>query len=138
MGFTGSDNQGIIGLEVEYDSYLSGINGKILTLATAHGIETDNAAERPPALWQRILRSSTFLYPGQKNRSVKETTFSSSAAAAVTTLNVDPGSWIEIDNAAENRVEPIPGNSLYTSLDVTMQMYAEQAAKKVMDFPICA
>ncbi len=77
LGFTGSDNQGIIGLEVEYDSYLSGINGKILTLATAHGIE--------------------------------------------------------IDNAAENRVEPIPGNSLYTSLDVTMQMYAEQAAKKVME-----
>lgn len=77
LGFTGSDNQGIIGLEVEYDNYLSGINGKILTLATAHGIE--------------------------------------------------------IDNAAENRIEPIPGNSLYTSLDVTIQTYAEQEAKKVME-----
>ena len=77
LGFTGSDNQGIIGLEVEYDSYLQGVNGTILTLATAHGIE--------------------------------------------------------IENAAENRIEPIPGNSLYTSLDVNIQMYAEQAATKVME-----
>lgn len=77
LGFTGSDNQGIIGLEVEYDYYLQGVNGTILTLATAHGIE--------------------------------------------------------IENAAENRIEPIPGNSLYTSLDVNIQMYAEQAATKVME-----
>lgn len=77
LGFTGSDNQGIIGLEVAYDSYLSGVNGMILTLATAHGIE--------------------------------------------------------IENAAENRVEPVPGSSLYTSLDVNIQKYAEQAAKKVME-----
>ena len=39
LGFTGSDNQGIIGLEVEYDSYLQGIPGKILTQTTAHGLE---------------------------------------------------------------------------------------------------
>lgn len=77
LGFTGSDNQGIIGLEVEYDYFLQGVNGTILTLATAHGIE--------------------------------------------------------IENAAENRIEPIPGNSLYTSLDVNIQMYAEQAATKVME-----
>jgi len=77
IGFTGSDNQGIIGLEVEYDSYLQGVNGTILTLTTAHGIE--------------------------------------------------------IDGAAENRIEPIPGNSIHLSLDVNIQKYAEQAATKVME-----
>ncbi|MBE5961502.1 MAG: PASTA domain-containing protein [Lachnospiraceae bacterium] len=76
LGFTGSDNQGIIGLEVEYDEYLQGVDGTILTLTTAHGIE--------------------------------------------------------IEDAAENRIEPIPGNSLYLSLDVNIQTYAEQAATKVM------
>lgn len=76
IGFTGSDNQGIVGLEVEYDKFLQGINGTILTLTTAHGIE--------------------------------------------------------IDDAAENRIEPVPGNSIYLSLDVNIQMYAEQAATKVM------
>lgn len=77
IGFTGSDNQGIIGLEVKYDDYLKGTDGKILTLTTAYGVE--------------------------------------------------------IKNAAEDRVEPIPGNDLYTSLDVNIQKYAEQAALKVME-----
>ncbi len=77
IGFTGSDNQGIIGLEVEYDDYLQGINGTILTQTTAHGLE--------------------------------------------------------IDDAAENRIEPIAGNSIYLSLDVNIQMYAEQAAQKVLE-----
>ena len=45
IGFTGGDNQGIIGLEVKYDSLLEGIPGKILTLTTAHGTEIPNAAE---------------------------------------------------------------------------------------------
>lgn len=77
IGFTGSDNQGIIGLEVEYDEYLQGINGTILTLTTAHGLE--------------------------------------------------------IEDAAENRIEPVAGNSIYLSLDVNIQMYAEQAAEKVLE-----
>ncbi len=77
LGFTGSDNQGIIGLEVEYDSYLQGIPGKILTLTTAHGLE--------------------------------------------------------IENAAENREEPVGGNHLHTSLDVVIQQYAQQAAEKVYE-----
>ncbi len=45
LGFTGSDNQGIVGLEVEYESYLQGMNGKILTLTNARGIEIENAGE---------------------------------------------------------------------------------------------
>lgn len=77
IGFTGSDNQGIIGLEVQYEKYLKGTDGTILTLTTAHGQE--------------------------------------------------------IKNAAEDRIEPVAGNSLYLSLDVNIQKYAEQAAKKVME-----
>jgi stage V sporulation protein D (sporulation-specific penicillin-binding protein) len=77
IGFTGSDNQGIIGLEVKYDKFLKGIDGTILTLTTAYGVE--------------------------------------------------------IENAAEDRIEPQQGNDLYTSLDVNIQQYAEQAALKVME-----
>ena len=77
LGFTGGDNQGIIGLEVEYEEYLKGINGKILTMADAAGIE--------------------------------------------------------IENAAEDRIEPVAGNDLYVSLDVNIQKYAEQAASQVME-----
>jgi len=77
LGFTGGDNQGIIGLEVKYEEYLKGTNGKILTLADAAGVE--------------------------------------------------------IDNAFEDRVEPVAGADLTISLDVNIQMYAQQAALKVME-----
>ena len=77
LGFTGSDNQGIIGLEVYYEEYLKGIDGRILTLTDAAGIE--------------------------------------------------------VDDAAEDRIEPIAGNDLYLSLDVNIQKYAEQVAKQVME-----
>lgn len=76
IGFTGSDNQGIIGLEVKYEEYLKGIEGKILTLTDARGIE--------------------------------------------------------IENAAESRIEPVDGNHLITSIDVNIQKYAEQALEKVL------
>ena len=45
LGFTGSDNQGIIGLEVKYDEYMEGIPGTILTLTDARGIELENTKE---------------------------------------------------------------------------------------------
>jgi stage V sporulation protein D (sporulation-specific penicillin-binding protein) len=45
LGFTGGDNQGIIGLEVAYDKYLKGKPGKILTLTDGKGIEIDHAYE---------------------------------------------------------------------------------------------
>ena len=77
LGFTGADNQGIIGLEVMYEKYLKGQDGLILTLADAKGTE--------------------------------------------------------LQNAAEERVEPIPGNTLTVSLDVNIQKYAEQAAYQVME-----
>lgn len=77
LGFTGGDNQGIIGLEVMYEEHLKGMSGKILTMSDAAGIE--------------------------------------------------------IDNAAEDRIEPIAGNNLTVSLDVNIQKYAEQAAYQVME-----
>ncbi len=77
LGFTGGDNQGIIGLEVKYEDYLKGTNGKILTLTDARGVEIENAGER--------------------------------------------------------RQEPIDGNNLRVSLDYNIQMYCEQAAKRVME-----
>ena len=76
IGFTGADNQGIIGMEVAYDKYLQGKDGSILTMTTARGLE--------------------------------------------------------IDGKAEERIEPVAGTSLYTSLDVNIQSFAQQAAKKVM------
>jgi len=45
LGFTGSDNQGIVGLEVKYENYLAGQNGKILTLTDASGVELNGAEE---------------------------------------------------------------------------------------------
>ena len=45
LGFTGGDNQGIIGLEVKYEEYLKGINGTILTVTDARGIELEGIAE---------------------------------------------------------------------------------------------
>ena len=46
LGFTGSDNQGIIGLEVMYDEYLSGSEGRILTKTDVRGVEVENEAEK--------------------------------------------------------------------------------------------
>ena len=76
LGFTGGDNQGIIGLEVQYEKYLKGTDGKILTLTDAAGIE--------------------------------------------------------MENEAEDRIEPEAGRDLQASLDVNIQMYAEQAAYQTM------
>lgn len=81
LGFTGGDNQGIIGLEVKYEKYLKGMNGKILTMSDAKGVE--------------------------------------------------------IENAAEDRIEPIPGNDLHISLDVNIQKYAEQLAYQVLEKKKC-
>ena len=77
LGFTGGDNQGIIGLEVVYEEWLKGTNGLILTQADAAGVE--------------------------------------------------------IENAFEDRVEPVAGADLTISLDVNIQTYAQQAASKVME-----
>ena len=77
LGFTGGDNQGIIGLEVKYEEYLKGTNGTILTVTDARGIE--------------------------------------------------------LEGVAEDRIEPVAGETLKISLDYNVQEYCEQAALKVME-----
>ena len=77
LGFTGGDNQGIVGLEVMYEEVLKGINGKILTTTDARGVE--------------------------------------------------------LSELGESRVEPVEGYDLHISLDKNIQMYAQQAALKVME-----
>lgn len=77
LGFTGGDNQGIIGLEVKYEDVLKGTNGTILTITDARGIE--------------------------------------------------------LEGIAENRIEPVAGNTLKVSLDYNIQSFCEQAAEKVME-----
>lgn len=77
IGFTGGDNQGIIGLEVQYDEVLSGKPGNILTLTDARGME--------------------------------------------------------LEGTGEGREEPVDGLDLQISLDLNMQMYAQQAAQKVLE-----
>ena len=59
LGFTGGDNQGIIGLEVEYEEVLAGTPGKILTTTDARGIEIDDIGEsRQEAVSGNNLRIS--------------------------------------------------------------------------------
>ena len=76
LGFTGADNQGILGLEAKYDTYLSGTNGQILTLSDAGGME--------------------------------------------------------IKGSREDRILPVDGQDLYTTLDVNIQKYATQLAWETM------
>ena len=77
LGFTGGDNQGIIGLEVKYEDYLKGTNGTILTVTDARGVE--------------------------------------------------------LDGVAEDRIEPVAGETLQVSLDYNIQAYCQQAAENVME-----
>lgn len=59
LGFTGGDNQGIVGLEVQYDTYLQGTPGQILTLTDARGVEIKNAGESrvEPIAGQNLVTS---------------------------------------------------------------------------------
>lgn len=77
LGFTGGDNQGIIGLEVSYEKYLKGLDGSILTMTTAGGTE--------------------------------------------------------IKNGAEDRIEPVAGWTLTTSLDLNVMKYANQVANTLLE-----
>lgn len=77
LGFTGGDNQGIIGLEVKYEDYLKGTNGTILTVTDARGVE--------------------------------------------------------LDTVAEDRIEPVAGETLQVSLDYNIQTYCQQAAENVLE-----
>lgn len=77
LGFTGGDNQGIIGLEVEYESILEGIPGQILALTDARGIELTGAGEsrRDPIAGKDLVISLDYniqQYAEQAARQVME------------------------------------------------------------------
>lgn len=77
LGFVGSDNQGIVGLEVEYDEYLTGIDGELQSLTDARGIA--------------------------------------------------------LDGIGDEKIEPVSGHTLQTSLDVSLQQYAQQLIANVVE-----
>ena len=77
LGFTGGDNQGIIGLEVEYESILEGIPGEILALTDARGIELEGVGEsrRDPVTGKDLVISLDYniqQYAEQAARQVME------------------------------------------------------------------
>ena len=77
LGFTGGDNQGIIGLEVEYESILEGIPGEILALTDARGIELTGVGEsrRDPVAGKDLVISLDYniqQYAEQAARQVME------------------------------------------------------------------
>lgn len=77
LGFTGGDNQGIIGLEVEYESILEGISGQILALTDARGIELTGVGEsrRDPVAGKDLVISLDYniqQYAEQAARQVME------------------------------------------------------------------
>lgn len=77
LGFTGGDNQGIIGLEVEYESILEGISGEILALTDARGIELTGVGEsrRDPVAGKDLVISLDYniqQYAEQAARQVME------------------------------------------------------------------
>ena len=77
LGFTGGDNQGIIGLEVEYESILEGIPGEILALTDARGIELEGVGEsrRDPVVGKDLVISLDYniqQYAEQAARQVME------------------------------------------------------------------
>ena len=77
LGFTGGDNQGIIGLEVKYEDWLAGTDGKILTVTDARGVELDKIAEDrlepvPGKTLQLSMDYNIQMYAQQMSEKVRE------------------------------------------------------------------
>ncbi|MCD8230806.1 MAG: peptidoglycan glycosyltransferase [Clostridiales bacterium] len=91
IGFTGSDNQGILGLEVIYDEYLSGTSGKILTLTDASGIEIEAAGERrqEPVNGDNLVISLDYNIQTYVQQAA-ETVLEEKSADAVSIILMDP------------------------------------------------
>lgn len=93
LGFTGADNQGILGLEVKYDSYLKGKNGKILTLTDARGIEIENAGEhRTEPVNGNDLRISMDYNIQMYCQQAAEKVYTKKDADSVSVIVMDPNS----------------------------------------------
>ncbi|MCD8366340.1 MAG: peptidoglycan glycosyltransferase [Clostridiales bacterium] len=91
LGFTGSDNQGILGLEVIYDEYLEGTAGKILTLTDASGIEIEAAGERrqEPENGNNLVISLDYTVQNYVQQAA-ETVMEEKEADAVSIILMDP------------------------------------------------
>ncbi|MCH5267063.1 MAG: peptidoglycan glycosyltransferase [Lachnospiraceae bacterium] len=92
IGFTGADNQGIIGLEVSYDEILQGQNGAILTMTNARGIEIDGEAEeRREPVAGKNLYTSLDLNLQQFATQAAEKVRKAKNAAGVRVIMMNPG-----------------------------------------------
>lgn len=91
LGFTGGDNQGIIGLEVKYEEFLKGENGTILTTTDARGIELAGVAEnRIEPVAGRTLQISLDYNIQMYAQQAAEKVFKEKGADAVSILVMNP------------------------------------------------
>lgn len=133
IGFTGGDNQGIIGIEVKYDEYLEGINGKILTLTDARGVEIKNAGERrsEPVEGDDLYLSLDYniqMYAAQAAVKVREEKQADSVSILV--MNPQNGEILAMVNEPEfNLNEPF---ALNTEIDMELSEEEKQDALNKM------
>ena len=126
LGFTGGDNQGIIGLEVSYDKYLTGTKGKILTLTDAKGIELDGMGERrrePIAGSDLHISMDVNIqkYATQLAKQAYETKQAKSVSIIV--MNVNNGEIIAMTNVPEFDLnEPFTLAAQFDGSEVTQDM----------------
>lgn len=133
IGFTGGDNQGIVGIEVKYDEYLEGINGKILTLTDARGVEIKNAGERrsEPVEGDDLYLSLDYniqMYAAQAAVKVREEKQADSVSILV--MNPQNGEILAMVNEPEfNLNEPF---TLNTEIDTELSEEEKQNALNKM------
>ncbi|MDE6998996.1 MAG: peptidoglycan glycosyltransferase [Lachnospiraceae bacterium] len=125
LGFTGGDNQGIIGLEVSYEEYLTGKKGQILTLTDAKGIELDGMGERrkEPEAGKDLYVSidvNIQRYATQLAKQAYET--KQAAGVSIIVMNVDNGEILAMVDVPEFHL-----NDPYTLID-EFQVQADSAA----------
>ncbi|MDE7268742.1 MAG: peptidoglycan glycosyltransferase [Lachnospiraceae bacterium] len=126
LGFTGGDNQGIIGLEVSYEEYLTGTKGKILTLTDAKGIELDGMGERrrEPIAGSDLHVSIDIniqKYATQLAKQAYETKQAKSVSIIV--MNVNNGEILAMTNVPEFDLnEPFTLTAQYEGQEVTQDL----------------
>lgn len=137
LGFTGSDNQGIIGLEVVYDEYLEGTEGTILTLTDAKGVELSDGGEgRIEPIAGKDLSISMDVniqtYATQLAKQVMETKQADSVSIMV--MRVKDGEMLAMVNVPEfNLNDPytLTETYLYREVETETEEYGEIVKKKV-------
>ena len=114
IGFTGGDNQGILGLEARYEKYLKGVEGKILTTTTANGIEVDKEAERriePIPGYDLYLTIDTNIQKYAEYLALKVMEEKSAKNVKITIMNPQNGEILAMVNVPEfNLNEPYKYN----------------------------